>query len=166
MNGFRVDAFEFTRLNESREGKLQVAGMERLKNELADESGELEWALQGGRDKYDHAQMKMHVSGQVNLRCQRCLGSLPYEIDSDTVLVLAPDEEKADDIEELLDDESIDVIVGSREFDLLALIEDDALLALPLAPMHDVCPDPEVQELIGSKKESPFAVLKNLKSGQ
>ncbi|MGI4848378.1 MAG: YceD family protein [Janthinobacterium lividum] len=164
MNGFRIDAFEFSRLNDSREGTLAVGELERLKEELADESGTLEWALQGGTDKYGNAQLKMHVAGHVHLRCQRCLGSLPFDIDSDTTLILAADEGKADDIEEMIDDESIDVIVGSKSFDMLALIEDDALLALPLAPMHDVCPDPEAQELLaGSEKPSPFAILKSLK---
>jgi uncharacterized protein len=58
----------------------------------------------------------------------------------------------------------VDVIVGSRSLDILALVEDEALLALPLAPKHEVCPDQSVQDLAGeSKKESPFSVLKNLK---
>ena len=39
----------------------------------------------------------------------------------------------------------------------------EALLSLPLSPRHEVCPGP-VQEVQKEKPESPFAVLKNLKS--
>jgi uncharacterized metal-binding protein YceD (DUF177 family) len=69
------------------------------------------------------------VSGAVNLICQRCLTALNFEIDSKSLLVLAKDEAQADTIEELLDDDEIDVIVGSAAFDVNYLIEDDALLA-------------------------------------
>ena len=47
--------------------------------------------------------------------------------------------------------------------DLLMLVEDEALLSLPLSPRHAVCPGP-VQEVQKEKAESPFSVLKNLKS--
>jgi uncharacterized protein len=44
------------------------------------------------------------------------------------------------------------------------MIEDEALLALPLSPKHDVCPDPsDFAAAKSGKADSPFAVLKNLK---
>jgi uncharacterized protein len=85
--------------------------------------------------------MTLSVSGTVQLVCQRCLAPFGYTIDSSTVLVLGKDDEEADEIEEVLDDETIDVIVGSRSCDMMDLLEDEALLALPQAPKHDVCPD-------------------------
>jgi len=64
----------------------------------------------------------------------------------------------------LLEDDEVDVIVGSHAFDLLQVIEDEALLALPLSPKHETCPDRDAFErLKEDRKESPFAVLKNLK---
>ena len=92
------------------------------------------------------------------------MAPLEFEIGSQSVLVLAKTEEQADEIDELLADESIDVIVGSRSFSIVELIEDEALLAIPLAPKHEICPDGTVAEsLAGSKKPSPFAVLQGLK---
>ena len=92
--------------------------------------------------------------------------AMPFDIASESVLVLAKDDDAADAIEELLDDEAIDVIVGEPEFDVVYLVEDEALLALPVAPKHEVCPGKAV-EPVGSveavEKVSPFAVLKNLK---
>jgi uncharacterized protein len=79
------------------------------------------------------------------------------------MLVLGKDDEEADQLEEILDDESIDVIVGSRTCDLHDLIEDEALLALPQVPRHEVCPDSKLLDALKTDKPSPFAGLKNLK---
>jgi uncharacterized protein len=46
--------------------------------------------------------------------------------------------------------------------DLLALVEDEALLSLPLSPRHEVCPEGS-EVVVDSKLESPFAILKKLK---
>jgi uncharacterized protein len=160
---FHIDAFEFCRLKESREGELALSDLPRLAAELADPAGTLHWSLQGGKDAFGHAQMILAVTGDVQLRCQRCLTAMPFSIASESTLVLAPDEASADGIEELLDDEAIDVIVGSTDLDVLALVEDEALLALPLAPRHAVCPEGAALPQEKVAKESPFAVLKNLK---
>jgi len=54
------------------------------------------------------------------------------------------------------------VIVGSRTMNAFDLIEDEALLALPQVPKHDVCPDSALLDELKSEKPSPFASLKNL----
>jgi uncharacterized protein len=107
--------------------------------------------------------MTLHVEGDVHLVCQRCLQPFAFHIDSSTMLVLGKDDQDADEIEEILDDESIDVIVGSHACDIRDLLEDEALLALPQAPKHEVCPDASLLEALKSEKVSPFAALKDLK---
>ncbi len=44
-------------------------------------------------------------------------------------------EEEADEFP--LDEDEVEVIVGSRQFDLVDLIEEELLLFLPLVPKHD-----------------------------
>jgi uncharacterized protein len=78
------------------------------------------------------------------------------------MLVLARDEAEADELEQRLEDDSLDVIAGSTVLDLLQLVEDEALLSLPLSPRHEVCPD-DVPKVGIDKPESPFAVLRKLK---
>ena len=64
--------------------------------------------------------------------------------------------------DELLHGSVIEVVVGSKSFDMMELIEDEALLAIPLAPKHEVCPSEELLDAFATaKKESPFAALKN-----
>lgn len=164
MSAFVIDAFEFCRNNGHREGVTPVAEMTRLAADCADPSGEIRWSIQGGSTPQGYPSLTLSVAGAVHLVCQRCLQPMPYEIDSSTTLVLGRDDEDADDIEEVLGDESIDVIVGSRSCDIRDLLEDEALLALPQSPKHEVCPDTTLLDGLKSEKVSPFAGLKNLKS--
>lgn len=164
MNAFVIDAFEFCRLKERRDGEIPVADLPRLAEESVDKAGSVRWVLQGGSDMRGHPQLNLVVSGSLNLMCQRCLTPFEFGIDSETTLVLAQDEGSADEIDALLADESVEVIVGSHSFDVAQVIEDEALLTIPLSPKHDVCPGLAVQEAASeSAKESPFAVLKKLK---
>ena len=163
MNTYVVDAFEFCRQKEYREGKIPVAQFTRLLEDCAGDQGEIAWSLQGGTHEHGYPQWELKVGAQVQLMCQRCLTPFSFGIDAHSILILARDDEKADEMEVSLDDESIDVIVGSRAFNLLELIEDEALLALPLAPKHAACEDAELPLQLVDEKELPFSGLKGLK---
>jgi uncharacterized protein len=162
MSAFVIDAFEFCRNGGYREGVTPVAEMTRLAADCADDSGALRWSMQGSETRQGYPALTLEVAGPVKLVCQRCLQPLEFELDSSTMLVLGKDDEEADSIEEILDDESIDVIVGSHACDIRQLLEDEALLALPQAPKHEVCPDSKLLDALKAEKVSPFA---NLKSG-
>ena len=164
MSAFVIDAFEFCRHGSRPQGVTPVADMARLKSDLADGSGEVSWSLQGGTHAHGHPQITLSVAGRVHLVCQRCLAPFAFDMQSSTRLVLGQTDGHADEIEEQLDDESIDVIVGSRECDIRDLIEDEALLALPSVPKHDVCPDSGLLDGLKAAKPSPFAGLKDLKT--
>jgi len=164
MNAFVIDSFDFCRQKEHRAGEVPVAGLARLSAESVNQSGMLKWSLQGGFNNRGNPQLTLSVSGQVQLRCQRCLGVFPFDIESESVLVLARDEANADEMDALLADEPVEVVVGTKAMDVMALVEDEALLALPLAPKHGVCPGQALPDpMQDENKESPFAVLKNLK---
>ncbi|MES2537285.1 MAG: YceD family protein [Pseudomonadota bacterium] len=164
MSVLVIDPIEFSRLRDQRQGEIAVSGLTRLAAELIDDSGTLTWSLKGGSGKLGYPQLTIAVSGSVQLRCQRCLAPLAFTISSESLLILAPDEASADSIDALLDDDTIDVIVAVKELDVVGLIEDEALLALPLAPKHEICPDEEqLDALKNAKSDSPFSVLKNLK---
>lgn len=164
MSAFVIDAFEFCKNDGHREGATPLVEMTRLAAESLEKSGEISWSMDGGQTRQGYPSLTLAVAGHVKLACQRCLQPFDYEIDSSTMLVLGKDDEDADGIEEVLDDESIDVIVGSRSCDIRELLEDEALLALPQSPKHDVCPDTGLLDSLKTDKVSPFAALKGLKS--
>jgi uncharacterized protein len=164
MNASVIDAFEFCRRKEYLEGENAVADLPRLAEESVDRFGTIRWSLQGGSNSLGHPEMTLSVSGSVKLLCQRCLAPFEFDIESGSTLILAKDEGSADEIEALLADESIEVIVGSKACNVTDLVEDEVLLAIPLSPKHDVCPDQLVSAALQDvTPASPFAVLKNLK---
>ena len=163
MKPVAIDAFDFGRMKEQREGELAVAKLPRLARECVESSGTLHWTLTGGTHDSGHQQLMLRVEGAVQLVCQRCLKPFSFAIASQSVLVLVQDEAQADQVEAMLDDDSIDVIVGAKAMDVIELIEDEALLAIPQAPKHAQC----VEQIAGKEdivvKPSPFAVLKDIR---
>jgi len=115
------------------------------------------------------------VDGRVWLDCQRCLGVYPEPIATKMRFEVVASEAAADAAP--MDDDEIDVVVGSKKFSVLELVEDEVLLALPTAPKHEVCPavheslvtgtDGEVEPEAAPEEEkrpSPFAALAGLKT--
>jgi uncharacterized protein len=113
-------------------------------------------------------QVWLHLTAQasVPLTCQRCLTLVATPVDVDQWYRFVASEEIAmaedDEAEE-------DLLVMAPQFDLMALLEDELLMALPLVPMHETCPvtpvfsagDPAVEA--AEAKPNPFAVLGQLK---
>jgi uncharacterized protein len=70
---------------------------------------------------------------------------------------------------ELDNDSEDDVLALTRSLDLVELIEDELLLALPLVPRHETCPQPllagEPEALADDEPPHPFAALAALKRG-
>jgi len=114
------------------------------------------------------------VSGRVWLDCQRCLQVYAEQVATDMRFEVVSTEEAAE--EASMDDDEVDVIVGSKKFSVLELLEDEVLLALPTAPKHVTCPTVHDSLVTGAdgevepeappeeKRPSPFAALAGLKT--
>jgi uncharacterized protein len=85
--------------------------------------------------------LHLQVGAEVVLQCQRCLLPLREALASDRSFLFANDEAEAARLDEEIED---DVLVMSRHLDLLELAEDELILALPLVPRHQTCPQPLV----------------------
>jgi len=164
MSANVIDSFEFCRKHQQLRGQTATAEFERLTPELADSEGVLDWSFTGGFHGNGYAQLGMEVRGEVRVICQRCLKPLAIPVVSQSSLVLARNDSDADDIGSRLDDDRVDVIVGSSAMDIMMLLEDEVLLVLPLSPRHDICPDTDQGAEAKSQADSPFSILKNLKN--
>lgn len=168
-----LDIVAFTDAASTREGHEPLQTYERLQEEAQGPSegtlvnwkatGELRPA--GGTD--GERWLHLGVDTVLPLTCQRCLTPVVTPLEADCWFRFVADEATA----EAQDDESEeDLLVLSREFDLRALIEDELLMAMPLVPLHDVCPipvkmavvDPDFEEAVATKP-NPFAALASLK---
>jgi uncharacterized protein len=114
--------------------------------------------------------LRVEADAILPLVCQRCLTVVDLPIAVDRSFRFVADEATAaaqdDEAEE-------DLLALSRSFDLLELVEDELLMELPPAPMHEACPEPVKMSVAdadfdaaGAQKENPFAVLGRLKTGK
>ena len=195
VNPRDFDVFEFARSGRQAAGAVRVSQLPRMLNEVPEEAPDRDaaftWQAEGStqpelQDDGTEGQqpyLRLAVHGSAWLECQRCLTPYEQAFDVDASYRLVATEEEAEEFP--LDDDEVDVIVGSRQFDLVDLIEEELLLSLPLVPKHDVCPqvheslvsgvggaedDEETGEEEGEAdgepgKPNPFAALEALKRG-
>ena len=154
-----IDSLSFAREGKALQGELPVSGLERLHDVLAEIAGSVVFRLNGRIGRQDKPQLLLEVSGRVPVICQRCLGRLDYPLSIDSVLELIADE--ADLSQDELEDDTRDFLPVVRELDVVELVEDEILLALPVAPRHERCGLPGAAD--AGERENPFAALAGLK---
>ncbi len=165
MAVFLEDATEFCQKNHRLEGRVRISDLERLSSMCLNTSDELVWTLAGRVHSSGHFQVDLTVKGKIDLICQRCLEAFSFELDSKAFIILADSEDEADEIEDgLASDDPTEVIVREAQMDVMVLVEDEVLLSIPLSPRHEMCPNDD-RQVKALKKESPFAVLRNLRTG-
>jgi uncharacterized protein len=146
------------------EGQAPLADFSRLMEEPqppgeSDGASRVNWTAHGERRPVPGGEplpvLHLRARTTVQRTCQRCLQPVRLDVEVDRRFVFAPNESEAErwdaDMEE-------DVLALSRSLNLLELVEDELLLALPLVPRHDDCALPAPQEL---ERHQPFAALAN-----
>lgn len=154
------DPFEFARRNEVLEGELDARDLPRLAASLR-ETGTLQrirYVVSGERID-DKSFLDIRAVADLSLECQRCLTDVRCEVVGESRLLLVPRGQPLPDDE--LEEDDFDPVHAGRDFDLVEAIEEEVLLALPLAPTHDDCSLPAARE--NGDDRSPFAVLRGLK---
>ena len=102
--------------------------------------------------------LRLRLACRLPLECQRCLQPVEEAVDVDRHFIFASDEETAAQLDEECDD---DVLAPLHGADLLTLMEDELLLALPPVPRHADCRTPV--DAAGEPPPHPFAALATLK---
>ncbi|RQS73033.1 DUF177 domain-containing protein [Burkholderia sp. Bp8963] len=188
-----IDLFEFARSGRQASGAVHLSQLPRMLNEVPADAPDRDtvftWQAEGFVQKElqdDGAEgqqpyLRLALHGQAWLTCQRCMTPCEQAFDVDMTYRIVATEEEAEEFP--LDDDEADVIVGSRHFDLVDLIEEELLLSLPLVPKHEVCPAVHESLVSGAsgpseesggepeedgdegKQPNPFAALEALKKG-
>lgn len=156
-----ADPFRFAAEARSLGGKVGVAALERLADVVASAEGEVDYRIDGSLDEQGRPRLRLVASGRLELRCQRCLEGMSWDLALETVLqpVRAGQEIPDDELE----DDEVDAFEVESDLDVIGLVEDEILLALPIAPRHENCEQPHPAN--GEGKKSPFAVLAGLRGG-
>lgn len=132
---------------------------------MVDHAGTVRVKLSFERDERRAVVVHCEFGVEAKMVCQRCLdvASLPIRGEYHYVVVAEGSEQVVPKGYDALE-------VGEDPLDLLTLVEDELLLALPIVPVHDseVCqqpaghdePEPSEDEV---PRSNPFSVLAQLK---
>jgi uncharacterized protein len=191
-----LDLFEFARSGRQAAGTVRVSQLPRMLNEVPAEAPDRDSAftwqaegttqpeLQDDGTEGPQPYLRLAIHGSAWVECQRCLTPYTQAFNVDAIYRIVNTEAEAEEFP--LDEDEVDVIVGSSHFDLIDLIEEELLLSLPLVPKHEVCPavhESLVSGVAGDEGEgdeaaadeagegaepdrpNPFAALEALKKG-
>lgn len=143
-------------------GRLQLAGMARLAPMLHSTQGEARFELEFGKDEQRTPYVRGHISAPVTLTCQRCLGPLEVTLEAQPCLGIISAPEQADALPENYEP----LLAESQQIVLANIVEDELILALPVAPKHadTACADGRAAADTPTLRPNPFAVLARLKN--
>jgi uncharacterized protein len=159
-----VDVVQLARDDDSVEAELDAAQLPRLSAMLAPPMGQIRYRLQGRVDEQGRPGVTLRLQGRLGLTCDLCGGRLDWTLDESSGYFLVDDEAQLGMLP--ITAEGDEPLLASRRFDLQDLVEEQAILALPISPRHPECE----QKVRASQAEQgttrPFSALASLKRGR
>ena len=112
----------------------RIAELDRLQEHLLSNQGVLNYTLSGKTGAKGESLLECSIDGKLVLQCQRCLEALEYPLHVVSTLKVVKGLTQFDDVGD--EDEAVDSIPASTAMDVSALVEEEILLNLPIAPLH------------------------------
>ncbi len=182
LNPQGIDIGQFAQANATWAGRTLLSKLERLSLETCWLPGEntveigVDWRLSGstrslpGSAGAKELWVSLQANAHLSQLCQRCLKPVATALSINRNYRFVSTEAQALELDAQTDE--FDVLVSSKRFDFLETLEDELLMALPMSPRHDACPDaapaPETDPQADPQatlpaKRNPFAALAQLK---
>lgn len=167
----RLDLQHLAAAHAAVEGRVDTSAFERLVVDAPPAGdGQVAWQARGELRPVSggppETWLHLRAATVVRMVCQRCLQPLEQPLSVARSFRFVGDETLAERLDEDSEDDVLALPPRGR-LDLPALVEDELILALPLVPRHESCPDPlpmaaeaPVEE---APRENPFAALAALK---
>jgi len=136
----RVVARKMCQQNGTINSSIPLGKLQRLSEYLHDNHGQAEVCLSFDRDESGLDVLSGSVNATVSMQCQRCLESVTLDIQSEFLMQIAESEPKAEEMAESAgaEAESLDIaICEDGQLDLLAVVEDELIMSLPIVASHD-----------------------------
>lgn len=158
-----VDVFELARTNGRVDGRVAIGDMARLRTELSEVSGAVDFRFEAHSDAQGRPAAVLRLSGKLPLTCDRCGQPVSIPLDRSSSFFFVNDEAELAALPVSVDDEP-EPLLGTAQFDLAELVEDEAILAVPLSPRHEKCPGkrPDAGPPFRGEVPNPFAALEGL----
>ena len=136
-------------------GRLELESLPRLAQSGCS-GARVDFSLAGEINDRGMPGLRLAADGTVRLQCQRCLGDVDLPVRVETQLELALGE-----AEILAADDEIERTLAGDAMNVAALVEDEVILALPMAPKHEQCR--AAAGSVGGAEPSAFQALAALK---
>jgi len=162
-----IDPVRLAETGRELRGQVSFSEMERLTAMLMESNGEAQVELTFGVDHEGIRFMRGRIKADVVMQCQRCLGPLSLNIETELALGVVSERDPRE-----LPSYYEPLPVGHEPIFLRDIIEDELMLSLPIVPKHAAgqCPSELRANTAGDKKDSggasesnPFAALAGLK---
>ena len=128
-----------------------------VSNEQADQST-VYFVLTGSEASFSYPSLQLSIKAEVPAICQRCLDVTNITMDLQFNYLINPELLNPNATVTEDENDETDWLEPDVEFDVLALIEDELLMAAPIAPVHEAeCGQLNMQS---GEKVNPFAMLK------
>jgi uncharacterized protein len=161
-----VDVFELARTGGGVEGVLPVVQMTRLTPSLVRSEGEFAFEMRGYLDPRGRPAAVLSFRGAALMTCDRCGTAVTCQLAGSARFYFVRTEKELARIP--VDESEDEPLLGSERFDLYDLLEDEAILALPISPRHADCSPPALAApesgMDTADRPHPFASLAQLKS--
>lgn len=158
-----INNLDFAKRQQVLQGDIGLPEMPRLHSVLVEGAQsnhniKLHFKLSGHSNQYRSPSLHLEIEANLPMICQRCLESVEVHIS-----LRFDYEVSAEESASLDDNDEVDWVELSESMDVYALVEDELLIALPIAPVHASTCKQLVLE--SGEKPNPFSVLKALKKG-
>ena len=170
-----IDNIAFAKRKEHLTGLLSIADFRRLEELIAShapdvnsasklkETGNtdvINFTLDGEINSIGQHFLHLLINANLTTRCQRCLELMPLNLNLNFDYLIGDTNATDTEAIEIEEIDDYDLQEASQTMNLLELIEDEIIMALPIAPVHEVnCAKLSMQS---GEKPNPFAVLKGL----
>ncbi|MDI1309370.1 MAG: YceD family protein [Methylotenera sp.] len=165
-----IDNIAFSKKNERIEGELSLPDFPRLEELMHSSNltnptkinytGLISYVLQGKTDAVGQHILQLTVACSLTTACQRCLNAMPLNLSLNFNYLIGEVSDTDVEAVDIDNSDDYDLQQANKAMDLIALIEDEIIMAMPIAPMHEEgCTELTTQS---GEKPNPFAVLKGL----
>ena len=149
-----INNLEFSKNQLTLSDTLALVQLPRLVEILANtDKTQVQFQLSGTGKQFRQPSLHLTIEANLAVTCQRCLDEMLVNLNLNFDYLISNTE-----ISEAEENDEIDWLEENHEMDVSELIEDELLLALPIAPTH--AHDCSKLSTQSGDKPNPFAVLK------
>jgi uncharacterized protein len=165
----RVDIFALARDAGRVVGRVHVSDLARLSQSVREPVGTIDFELGATQDRLGRPLGQLVLSGALSLTCDLCEAALEHSLHETCTYRFARSERELHG-EPIDPEESSELLLGSVRFDVHELVEDEAILAIPISPRHASCQAAVEAKVAMADAEAPaadtrpFSVLAQLKT--